>query len=82
MTTFHIAELGPLVWKTGIQHYTFTLAEGGTGDCHTILFRGRMQSLNMTLKGQQFSRGFAIATKPVDWVPRVGDTIEVHQNQM
>ena len=76
-----ITQITKPVWKAGILHDTFR-GDGWHGDCNCCLYRGcKMQTTGVTVWGVG-RRGFALASMPLDWQPKVGDTITIHPSQL
>jgi len=73
----------PSSWYCGMLMYEFTCTGGINGKCHSVLYRYGMEQVDVTLEhAVLFKRGFALASKPNDWVPRVGDMIQIHASQL
>jgi hypothetical protein len=80
-TEFTITEICKSTWYAGMLQDCFKCGDIA-GSCNSILYRAKMHSANISLNGAGFRRGFALASMPVDWSPRVGDVIKVHRTQM
>lgn len=77
-----INEILPSSWYCGMLMYNFRFDGGATGTTHSILYRHGMQyQVTVTVRGIG-RRGFALAGMPVDWVPKVGDVVKVHESQL
>ncbi len=75
-----ITKVGEMSWYAGMLQNVFS-GDGWTSQCNSPLYRNGMQSTSFAVKGIG-SRGFALASMPVDWTPRVGDVINVHPSQL
>lgn len=80
-TTFTITEICKPSWHAGMLQDNVA-GNGFTASCNCSLYRSRMQATTVTLKGSPFRRGFALASMPIDWTPKVGDVVRVHESQM
>jgi hypothetical protein len=77
-----IAEVTQNTWKAGILHNNFKFTNGATGICKAGIYRtGRFNTEMVTIYGIGW-RNFALASMHTDWIPQVGDTVKVHQNQL
>lgn len=77
-----ISEILPYTKKSGILIDNFRFANGAAGYCHASIYRTeRMVKTQVTVKGVG-RRNFALAWMPLDWTPKVGDTVQVPQSQL
>jgi len=67
-------------WKAGILRDNFS-GKGFTGDCNACIYRNRMTRTTVCIKGVG-RRGFALASMPLDWTPKIGDTVTIHESQL
>jgi hypothetical protein len=80
--TLKVVEILKSVWYAGMLMDAFRFDNGATGTTHSCLYRHGMEhSVTVTVKGVG-RRGFALAGKPVDWIPRVGDEVTIHPTQL
>jgi hypothetical protein len=79
--TLTIAAILPSEWYAGMLMDKFEFTDGTTGRCNCILYRIKMLSTSVTVYGHG-RRGFAFASKPVGWSPKVGDQISIHPSQI
>ncbi len=67
-------------WRAGILMDSFS-GEGFSGHCNSSGYRNRMTCVTVTIKGLG-KRGFVLASMPLEWSPKVGDTITIHESQL
>ncbi len=77
-----IAKITDNIWKSGILHSTFVFTNGATGEIKAGIYRSqRLDKETVTVRGIGW-RNFALASMPVEWEPRIGDTVTVHPSQL
>ena len=75
-----ITKIEKYFWRAGILMSCFS-GDGFRGYCNSLNYRHKMLSANVTIEGIG-QRGFALASMPVEWVPAVGDVVEIHESQL
>ena len=77
-----IENVMPFTWPSGILTDNFRTEGGAVGSCNSILYRARMENCTVVVKSALFKRGFAFATMPLNWSPKVGDTISIPASEL
>lgn len=75
-----IARIDPPTWYAGMLQDVFS-GEGWTAQCNCNLYRDRMTSVCVTVRGVG-RRGFALCSMPLSWSPKVGDVLTIHPSQL
>ena len=79
--TLTITKIEDHTWYAGMLMDNFS-GDGFTGKCHASIYRGcGMIATNITIKllnAKSIWEDRAFATKPLDWTPKVGDTLEAY----
>ncbi len=79
--TLTITEILKPTWYAGMLQDCFAFGGGVIGRCNCILYRNRMTDIGVLVKGIG-RRGFALASMPLDWSPKVGDVVTIHPSQL